>query len=278
MTARPRLSAQAIVGLGLVGLTVIMALVSFFWTPFDPTFTDPNAPKVPPLTGGHLLGTDQVGRDIFSLLMVGARTALYVGIVAVGIGALVGTPIGVAGAMMPRRYSSILLRGTDIMLAFPALLLALTLAAVWRGGVTTSMVAIGIAAIPSFVRVVRSAALVVMAQEYIRAARVAGRSRWAIAIEHVLPNTLGVVIVQSSVAYALAILAEAGLSYLGFGAGLTRPSWGLMLQQSQALLGTDPLIALWPALAIAGTVIGFNLLGDGLRDRYDPRLAERGTW
>lgn len=270
-----RIGPLVYVGGGIVALVALVGIISFFWTPFDPGFTDTSLSKAGPGVGGHLLGTDRLGRDIASLLMAGARTTLYVGIVAVGIAAVVGTPLGILAAMVPRRWSEFLMRGTDIMLAFPALLLALMFAAIWGGGVTTSMLAIGIASIPSFIRVVRAGALVVLAQDYVPAARVAGRRPFAIAVTHVLPNVLGLVIVQASVSYAIAILAEAGLSYLGFGAGLTTASWGLMLQESQVTLGTDPLITVWPAAAIALAVVGFNLLGDGLRDRFDPRLAGR---
>ncbi len=259
----------------IVLLVAVAGLVSFFWTPFDTGFTDTVHAKAGPGVGGHALGTDRLGRDIASLLMAGARTTLYVGIVAVGIAAVIGTPLGILAAMAPRRWSEFLMRGTDLLLAFPALLLALMFAAIWGGGITTAMVAIGIATIPSFIRVVRSGALVVLASDYVQAARVAGRSRLGIAWNHVLPNVLGLVIVQSSVSYAIAILAEAGLSYLGFGAGLTTPSWGLMLQESQSTLRANPMITIWPALAIAVAVVGFNLLGDGLRDRLDPRLARR---
>lgn len=272
---RQRLNAFTIIGLVIVALVVLAGIVSFFWTPFPTGFTDTRHARAPMGTAGHFLGTDRVGRDIASLLMAGARTTLYVGIVAVGIAALIGTPLGILAAMVPRGWSNLLLRITDLWLAFPALLLALMFAAIWGGGITTAMVAIGIASIPSFIRVVRSGALVVLASEYVQAARVAGRSPWGIAIHHVLPNVLGLVIVQSSVSYAIAILAEAGLSYLGFGAGLTTPSWGLMLQESQASLRSHPMITVWPAVAIALAVVGFNMLGDGLRDRFDPRLARR---
>lgn len=273
--ARRRPGALLVVGGVLVALVAVAGVVSFFWTPFDTGFTDTVHAKGGPGEGGHLLGTDRVGRDIASLLMAGARATLYVGIVAVGIAAVIGTPLGILAAMAPRRWSEFMMRCTDLLLAFPALLLALMFAAIWGGGLTTAMVAIGIATIPSFIRVVRSGTLVVLASEYVQAARVAGRSKWGIAVNHVLPNVLGLVIVQASVSYAIAILAEAGLSYLGFGAGLTTPSWGLMLQESQITLRTNPMITVWPALAIALAVLGFNLLGDGLRDRFDPRLARR---
>jgi len=276
-TAAPRrgLNALLVIGAIVVTAVAVVGVVSFFWTPFDTGFTDTAHAKAGVGVGGHALGTDRLGRDIASLLMAGARTTLYVGIVAVGIAALIGTPLGILAAMAPRRWSEFVMRCTDLLLAFPALLLALMFAAIWGGGITTAMVAIGIATIPSFIRVVRSGALVVLASDYVQAARVAGRTRLGIAWAHVLPNVLGLVIVQASVSYAIAILAEAGLSYLGFGAGLTTPSWGLMLQESQSTLRNNPMITVWPALAIAVSVVGFNLLGDGLRDRFDPRLARR---
>ncbi|MGI8416234.1 MAG: ABC transporter permease [Nakamurella sp.] len=272
---RRRSNALLVVGAVIVLLVALTGVVSFFWTPFPTGFTDLAHAKAGMGVAGHLLGTDRLGRDIASLLMAGAKTTLYVGIVAVGIAAGIGTPLGILAAMAPRRPAELLMRGTDLGLAFPALLLALMFAAIWGGGITTAMVAIGIATVPSFVRVVRSGALVVLSSEYVQAARVAGRSRLAIAVSHVLPNVLGLVIVQSSVSYAIAILAEAGLSYLGFGAGITTPSWGLMLQESQTSLRANPMITVWPALAIAIAVVGFNLLGDGMRDRYDPRLSGR---
>lgn len=274
-TARRRPGALISIGGVIVAVVALSGLVSFFWTPWDTGFTDYRNARVGPGVAGHFLGTDAKGRDIASLLMAGARTTLYVGVVAVGIAAVIGTPLGILAAMAPKRPAGFLMRATDLLLAFPALLLALMFAAIWGGGITTAMVAIGIATIPSFIRVVRSGALVVMSTQYVQAARIAGRSRLAIAWNHVLPNVLGLVIVQASVSYAIAILAEAGLSYLGFGAGLTTASWGQMLQESQISLNQNPLITLWPALAIAVAVVGFNLFGDGLRDRYDPQLAGR---
>ena len=170
------------------------------------------------------------------------------------------------------------MRANDILLAFPALLLAIVLAARYGGSITTAMIAIGVATIPGFVRVIRSGTLRVMSTDYVLAARVAGRSSFSIAVRHVLPNVSGLLIVQASSAYAIAILAEAGLSFLGLGAPQSVPSWGRMLYESQSLLTIAPLTALWPGLAIALAVLGFNLLGDGLRDRSTrPWCARDGT-
>jgi len=264
-----------LIGGSIVGLIVLVAVVSSFWTPYSTIFTDVEHPAAGPGTAGHLLGTDTRGRDIASLLMAGSRTTLYVGILAVGIAAVIGTPLGVLAGMIGRGPAELIMRVTDLMLAFPALLLALALATIWGGSLTTAMTAIGIASIPSFVRVVRSGTVVVMTTDYVQAARVAGRRRFGIAVHHVLPNVMGLVIVQISVSYAIAILAEAALSYLGLGAGPTTASWGRMLYESKDALTYAPVILIWPGVAIALAVLGFNLLGDGLRDRLDPRLVGR---
>jgi len=272
---RGQLSPTLLIGGAIVGLIVRVALASFFWTPWSTIFADVEHPAAGPGTAGHLLGTDTRGRDVASLLMAGSKTTLYVGILAVGIAAVIGTPLGILAGMVGRGPSELVMRVTDLMLAFPALLLALAFATIWGSSLTTAMTAIGIASIPSFIRVVRSGTVVVMTTDYVQAARVAGRRRFGIAVRHVLPNVMGLVIVQVSVSYAIAILAEAALSYLGLGAGPTTPSWGRMLYENSAALSYAPVILIWPGLAIALAVLGFNLLGDGLRDRLDPRLVGR---
>lgn len=264
-----------ITGAAIVAVIAAAALVSFFWTPWSTIYTDLQHRSAGPFTAGHVLGTDRAGRDIASMLMEGARTTLYVGVVAVGIAALIGTPLGILAGMVGRGPSEVIMRAADLLLAFPALLLALIFATIWRGSVTTSMVAIGIATIPGFIRVVRAGTVRVMTADFVQAARVAGRRRPGIAVRHVLPNVAGLIIVQASVSYAIAILAEAALSYLGLGAGPTTPSWGRMLLEAQSSLSFQPLTALWPGLAILLAVLGFNLLGDGVRDRLDPMLTGR---
>ena len=172
---------------------------------------------------------------------------------------------------------AVIMRANDILLAFPALLLAIIFAAVYSPGTGPAMVAVGIAAIPGFARVARSGTLQVLGSEYVRAARASNRRIPAIAVVHVLPNIAGMVIVQASVAFAISVLAEAGLSFLGLGTQAPVPSWGRMLQESQQFLSTHPELALWPGLFIALAVLGFNLLGDGLRDRFDPKMEARGV-
>ncbi|MER7367042.1 ABC transporter permease [Nonomuraea wenchangensis] len=269
---RGRLNAGLVAGGALVAFVVLAALVSFVWTPYDPTLVDATA-KLHEPGGGHLLGADKFGRDTLSQLMVGARTTLYVGIVAVGIAALLGTPLGVLAGMTPRGWlSELVMRVNDLVFAFPALLLAVMLGAVYGAGTLTAMIAIGVATVPAFARVARAATLQVMVTDYVLAARAAGRRGGAVALRHVLPNISSVLIVQASVSFAIAILAEAALSFLGFGTRPPTPSWGRMLQESQELLFSTPRLALWPGLAVALAVLGFNLLGDGLRDFLDPKL------
>lgn len=270
-----RANPLLLTGTVIVLLIVATALVSFLWTPFSTIFTDTDHLAVGPGAGGHLLGTDLRGRDIASWLMVGSRATLYVGIVAVGIAAIVGTPLGIIAGMVRPSVSEFVMRVTDIWLAFPALLMALIFATVFGASLTSAMVAIGIASIPAFVRVVRAGTIRVMHTDFVLAARVAGRRRAMIALRHVLPNIGGLVIVQCSVSYAIAILAEAALSYLGLGAGPTTPSWGRMLYEGQSVIAIHPLLVVWPGVAIGLAVFGFNVLGDGLRDRFDPRLESR---
>lgn len=263
---------STVVGAVLIGLVVLAAVVSFFWTPHDPEKVDAAARLLGP-TGDYVFGTDKFGRDVASQIMVGSRTTLYVGVVAVGIAAVIGTPLGILAGMSRRWVGEFVMRVNDLVLAFPALLLAIMFGAVYGASTLTAMVAIGIATIPSFARIARSGTLQVMSTEYVLAARSAGRSRLNIAGRHVLPNISGMLIVQASVSFAIAVLAEAALSFLGFGTRPPTPSWGRMLQESQELLTVHPRLALVPGIAIAVAVLGFNLLGDGLRDRFDPRLA-----
>ncbi len=273
---RARLFAHPgfVVGAVIVGAVVLMAAVSYVWTPYDPTFVDASS-RLPSPSWSHPFGTDKFGRDVFSQILMGSRTTLFVGFVAVGVAAAVGVPLGIVSAMAPRSVDEPLMRGSDLLLAFPALLLAIMFSAVYGASTLTAMVAIGIASIPSFARVIRSGALQVMRQEYVLAARVAGRGPVAVGVRHVLPNVASLVIVQASVSFAIAVLAEAALSYLGLGTPPPTPSWGRMLQESQELLFVAPRLSVFPGAAIALAVLGFNLLGDGLRDVLDPRLEDQ---
>lgn len=260
-------------GVALVGCVVITAVVALFWTPFDPLQVRPEARLLSPGLP-HVLGTDHFGIDILSMIMTGAQVCLLVGIIAVAVAALVGVPLGIIAGMSSNWLSEIIMRGVDVLYAFPALLLAILLAAAFGGSTWTAMTAIGIATIPAFARVTRAATLGVMASDYVLAARSSGTGRVETARRHVLPNIAPVIGVQASVSFGIAILAEAALSYIGLGTPPPIPTWGRMLREAQVYMFTDPLQAVWPGLAIALAVLGFNLLGDGLRDLLDPRLKE----
>ncbi|GAA1694296.1 ABC transporter permease [Streptomyces yatensis] len=271
---RRRVPGSLLVG-GLIVVVVLgMALLSFVWTPHDPTLVNPAARLAKP-SSEYWFGTDKFGRDVFSQIMMGSRTTLFVGFVAVGVAALVGVPLGIVAGMAPGWCGELLMRGNDLILAFPALLLTIMFSAVYGAGTLVAMVAIGIASIPHFARLIRGGTLQVMRTEYVIAARAAGRGPFAIALRHVLPNVSGLVIVQASVGFAIAVLAEAALSFLGFGTPPPTPSWGRMLQESQEMLSIAPRLAVFPGIAIAVAVLGFNLLGDGLRDRFDPKMEDR---
>jgi peptide/nickel transport system permease protein len=269
--ARWRTSGSLIAGGVLVGLVVVAALVSYAWTPHDPTIVQPNA-SLAGSSWQHLLGADQYGHDTFSQLMVGARTTLWVGVVAIGIAALIGIPLGAIAAQRGGAVDEVAMRASDIVYAFPAVLIAIMLAAAYGRSTTTAMIAIGIAYIPVFARLTRGSALQVLRSDYVLAARACGRRPREILTRHVLPNIAAILIVQATVLFAVAILAEAALSYLGLGTSPPAPTWGGMLTNSQTYLSEDALLALWPGLAIALSVLGFSLLGDGLRDVLDPRL------
>lgn len=270
----PRLNPSLVVGGVIVMCVVLMALVSFAWTPYDPTRVDATQ-RLLGSSAKHWFGTDKFGRDVLSQILMGSRTTLFVGLVAVGVAAVIGVPLGILAAMTRRRLGELLMRGNDLLLAFPALLLAIMFGAVYHASTLTAMIAIGIASVPNFARVIRSGALQVMGTEYVLAARSAGRRPFAIGVRHVLPNVSSLIIVQTSVSFAIAVLAEAALSFLGLGTPPPTPSWGRMLLESQEMLFSAPQLAIFPGLAIAVAVLGFNLLGDGLRDRFDPKLEDR---
>jgi len=256
----------------LVLLVFGAALLSLAWTPWSAYDID-IAAKLKPPSSAHWLGTDVFGRDIVSLLLVGARTTIMVGIIAVGIGLTVGVCLGLAAAARKGWTEELIMRMSDFTFAFPAVLSAIMLAAAIGPGMVTSITAIGIFQIPTLVRVTRASANAIWTREFVLAARTSGKGTFRITTEHVLPNILSVLIVQATIQFALAILAEAALSYLGLGTQPPQPSWGRMLNEAQTLLFQSPSLAVYPGLAIAISVLGLNLLGDGLRDLLDPRLS-----
>jgi peptide/nickel transport system permease protein len=256
-------------------LVIVTALVSLVWTPSDPGRVEVANRFRPPTFPSALLGTDQVGRDVLSRIMAGAVSTLRVGVVTVIIALLLGVPLGAAAALYGGFAEDLIMRLADVLLAFPAILLALLFAAVFRPSAETAMAAIGLALVPVFARVVRGAGLQVLQQDYVTIVRTYGGTNFWIFVRHILPNVSSVLIVQATVAFAVSILAEAALSYLGLGTPPPTSSWGRMLSESQTYLNQAPLLALWPGASIALAVLGFNLLGDGLRDLLDPKLVDR---
>jgi peptide/nickel transport system permease protein len=263
-----------LIGALLSGLLALAALVSLVWAPYPPAEIDiPH--KLQPPTAAHWLGTDSLGRDIASQLLVGAQNAIVVGLIAVGIGLLVGVALGCLAAARRGWVDELVMRAADFTFAFPALLSAIMLGAIYGPGLLTGILAIGIFNIPVFARISRGAAQAVWAREYVLASRAAGFGPWRITLDHVLPNIASVLIVQATISFATAILAEAALSYLGLGTQPPQPSWGRMLNEAQTMLFQAPMLAVYPGVAIALSVLGLNLMGDGLRDLLDPKLARR---
>ena len=271
---RAREHPSFVVGGALSVLLAMAAIVSLFWQPWPPAEIDiPSRLQAP--SAAHWLGTDSLGRDIASQLLVGAQSSIVVGILAVGIGLVAGVALGALASARRGWIEELVMRLSDFAFAFPALLSAIMLGAIVGPGLVTGIVAIGVFNVPVFARLTRAAANAVWAREYVLAARAAGKGRWRITLDHVLPNIANVLIVQATVAFATAILAEAALSYLGLGTQPPQPSWGRMLNEAQAQMFQAPLLAVWPGLAIVLTVLGLNLMGDGLRDLLDPKLARQ---
>jgi len=260
-----------VIGIILSFFMLLTGVVSLFWTPYSVELLDiPH--KLQGASAAHWLGTDHFGRDVFSMLMVGAWNSMLVSVFAIGFGAGIGVPLGALAAGKRGWVEESVMRFNDFAFAFPALLTAVMLSAVYGPGTINSVLAIGIFNIPVFARITRGSALSIYKREFILAARTSGKGEIRIAMEHILPNIASVLIVQGTIQFALGILAEAGLSYLGLGTQPPMPSWGKMLSESQTMMFFAPQLAILPGLAIVLTVLGLNLLGDGLRDILDPRL------
>jgi len=263
-----------VAGAVLTGLIVLMALVSYVWTPHPPLEMTVSQRLRPP-SAAWWLGTDAYGRDVASLIMAGARNSILVGVVAVGIGMTAGVAFGLYASAKRGWAEEIVMRLSDFVFAFPAILSAVMLTALAGAGTVNSIIAIGIFNVPVFARITRAAANAVWAREFVLAARAAGKGGFRITVEHVLPNIISILVVQATIQFAIAILAEAALSYLGLGTRPPDPSWGRMLNEAQAHIFRSPTLAVFPGIAIALSVLGLNLLGDGLRDLIDPRLARK---
>lgn len=266
-----RLSPNLVIGAALVTLVCGVALLSVIWTPHPHAVINVSQ-KFAPASAEHWLGTDQLGRDLVSQLMVGAANSMMVALLAVGGGCVLGTAFGLLAAARGGWTEEAIMRVSDLGFAFPALLFAIMLAAAYGPSLSVVVIAIAFINIPIFARVARAAAKQVWHREYVYAARAAGMGRFAISRDHILPNIAAPVIVQATIEFAVAILTEAALSYLGLGAQPPAPSWGRMLSEAQTLMSLAPQLAIWPGLCIFIAVLGFGLLGDGLRDMTDPRL------
>jgi len=259
------------VGFGVLVVLILLAALAPLVSPYDPVKQDFRANSDPP-SMAHPMGADELGRDVLSRVMWGARVSLQAGAIAASIALVIGSTLGMLAAFYGGRADGLIMRSMDVMLAFPYLLLAITVVAVLGPGLLTAMIAIGIVYIPGYARVVRSAVLVVRSREYVEAARTLGASDARVMSQHVLPNVMAPVIVQVTLSVGTAIIDTAGLSFLGLGTQPPTPDWGNMLAQGRSYLLDAPWIATFPGLAILVTVLSFNLMGDALRDAMDPRL------
>jgi peptide/nickel transport system permease protein len=260
----------AMVALVVILVLVALALLAPMISPYDPARQSWSAVRKAP-SALNWFGTDEVGRDILTRILYGARASLSAGVISVAIAIAIGVPVGLVAGYAGGLIDGLISRFTDAMLACPFLILAIALAAFLGPSLTNAMIAIGVTATPLFVRLTRGQVLSVKAEDYVEAARAIGNPHWRIAFRHILPNVLPALLVQATLTIATAIIAEASLSFLGLGQQPPAPSWGSMLNSAQRFLSTAPWMAVFPGLAIFITVLSFNLLGDGLRDALDPR-------
>lgn len=261
------------IGFFLSGAVLLLAVISLFWTPFDADKMYPGDRLQGPSLE-YIMGTDQYGRDIFSRVMTGAVNSIVVGLVTVTLGLSFGVVLGLFSAFCGKLIDEVIMRFSDFLFAFPAVLTAILITSVLGPSMINAMLAIGIFYIPIFARLTRATAMSIWEREYVVAARIAGIGELAITVRHVLPNILSPLLIQATIQFAVAILAEAGLSYLGLGTQPPHASWGRMLNEAQTFMSINAWMAVFPGLAIAWAVLGFNLLGDGLRDTLDPRMIK----
>jgi peptide/nickel transport system permease protein len=260
----------AMLGLAVVLFFVLLAVFAPLIAPYDPLATNWALVRKPP-SWAHWFGTDEIGRDVLTRVIFGARASLLAGVVSVSISIACGVPIGLLSGYVGGFLDGLLMRITDAMLACPFLILAIALAAFLGPNLTNAMIAIGISAMPAFIRLTRAQTLTTKVEDYVEAAKAVGNPHIRIALRHILPNILAPIMVQATLAIAAAIIAEASLSFLGLGQQPPAPSWGSMLNTAKNFLSQAPWMAWWPGLAIFFVVLSFNLLGDGLRDALDPR-------
>ncbi|CAH2901577.1 ABC transporter permease [Paraburkholderia caledonica] len=260
----------AVFGAFLVALIVIMALFAPWLTHYDPVQASFMTVRQAP-SAAHWFGTDELGRDVLSRLLYGARASLLAGVVSVGIAVVLGVPLGLIAGYFGRFVDGVISRIADALLSIPFLILAIALSAFLGPSLTNAMAAIGISAMPRFIRLTRGQAISVKAEEYVEGARAIGLDHARIMLRYILPNVLPPIIVQASLTVASAIIAEASLSFLGLGQLPPAPSWGSMLNTAKDFVSQAPWMSIFPGIAIFLAVLGFNLLGDGLRDALDPR-------
>ncbi len=271
---RTRGRIDLVLGGGIVAAFAFVALLSLVFTPYPASRQDiPARLEAPSLA--HPFGTDHLGRDTLSRLMEGARNSLFVGVLAVAIGALVGTVLGMAAGYFGPWVDEVVMRTIDFVMGFPVVLLAILVIAAFGPGLRNAMIAIAVATVPAFARLARGLLLSLRERDFVAAARACGGGPMRVLVVHLLPNLSSPLLIQATVSLGTALLADAGLSYLGLGVQPPHPSWGRMVYEARAFLALDPWPALFPGMAIALAILGFNLLGDGLRDRLDPRGSRR---
>ncbi len=261
----------AVVSLALALSLILAALFAPVIAPYDPGTNDFEAVLAPPLTHGHFLGTDELGRDVLSRIIWGARASMQAGVLSTLLGLIVAVPIGLTAGYYRGWWESVAMRLTATLLAFPFLIIAVGLAAILGPSLVNATLAIGIVQVPKIVRVTRAEALSIREESYVEAAIAAGASDWSILIRHALPNMTSTLIVQATVILPIAIIAESSLSFLGLGVQPPTPSWGVMLTAAQSYMTQMPWLAILPGLAIFVATLSFNLVGDGVRDAFDPK-------
>jgi peptide/nickel transport system permease protein len=257
-------------GMLIVLFVLLMALFAPLIAPFEPSAQA--ARRLLPPSSEHIMGTDELGRDVLSRIIFGARTSLYVGLLSVSIASFLGISVGVLAGFIGGNFDNIIMRFVDIVSAFPTLVLAIVIAGLLGPSLTNAMIAIAIVFSPNFARVSRGSVLTVKNEVYLDAARVIGGKQGHIIMRHILPNIMAPLVILATLSLSVAILAEASLSFLGLGTQPPNSAWGLMLSQGRRFMELSPGLAIFPGLAIMITVLAFNFLGDGLRDALDPRL------
>jgi peptide/nickel transport system permease protein len=260
----------AVIGLIIIATFIVLALFAPLIAPYDPIASSWSLVRKAPSVA-HWFGTDELGRDVLSRVIYGARASLMAGLISVGIALGIGVPFGLLAGYRGGFIDGLISRITDAMLACPFLILAIALAAFLGPSLSNAMIAIGISATPVFIRLTRGQVMDVKVEDYVEAARAVGNPPWRIVVVHILPNVMPALLVQATLSIAAAIIAEAALSFLGLGQQPPAPSWGSMLNSAQRFLTSAPWMALWPGLGIFLVVLSFNLVGDGLRDALDPR-------